>query len=135
MTRVAESDRQRRGRNDIKNTVVNRVGSRVCYNGDRATRDRAGRKRGKRAKRKKGKKEKRSGGPIHKSPSFLIILSDWRGREDGVYMRAIYHHLPLSLGWYRVIELSGKLPLTENGLRYRCRRRRRRPTPDAIVVA
>lgn len=45
---------------------------------------------------------------------FLIILSDFRGNVGGVYMRTIYHHLPLALQ-YRIIELSGKLPLTENG--------------------
>lgn len=45
---------------------------------------------------------------------FLIILSDSRGRGRRVYAR---HISPLATqpGRYRVIELSGKLPLTENG--------------------
>lgn len=48
------------------------------------------------------------------TPGFLIILSDWRSRGRCVYA---CHISPLATqaSWYRVIELSGKLPLTENG--------------------
>jgi len=54
---------------------------------------------------------------------FLIILSDFRGKPS-VYMRAIYHHLPLSpaVSYNRVVRQT--TPYGE-WVYYRCRRRRR----------
>lgn len=57
--------------------------------------------------------------PIHRG--FLIILSDSREKEreaEGAVCTPYARHIsPLATqpGRYRVIELSGKLPLTENG--------------------
>lgn len=85
-------------------------------------------KRRKREKEREREKVKTSEKPIHRG--FLIILSDSREREkerDRVCVRkrerqralCVYarHISPLATqpGRYRVIELSGKLPLTENG--------------------
>lgn len=71
-------------------------------------------------KKKKGKREreKREGGEeenksVAPDTGFLIILSDFRGSPACIcapYITTCHSALQ-----YRIIELSGKLPLTENG--------------------
>lgn len=69
------------------------------------------------------KKEKGWETSVVPDTGFLIILSDFRGKPS-VYMRTIYHHLPLSpaVSYNRVVRQT--TPYGE-WVYYRCRRRRR----------